>query len=86
MFLPGQVGQGSIVRGTVFDKFGIPKHRRRKNMLKAMCRFMKEEEGASAAEYALLVGLITVAMATTVTLLGNAIINAIGNAANSIAS
>jgi pilus assembly protein Flp/PilA len=55
-------------------------------MLKAIYRFMKEEEGASAAEYALLVGLITVAMATTVTLLGNAIINAIGNAAGAISS
>ncbi len=55
-------------------------------MLKAIYRFMKEQEGASAAEYALLVGLITVAMAATVTVLGNAIINAIGNAAGAIAS
>ena len=55
-------------------------------MLKAMYRFMQEEEGASAAEYALLVGLITVAMAATVTTLGNAIKNAIGNAATAIAS
>jgi pilus assembly protein Flp/PilA len=55
-------------------------------MLNAICRFVKEEEGASAAEYALLVGLITVAMAATVIALGNAIQGAIGAATNAIAS
>lgn len=81
----GTVGQGSIVRGTDFDNFQF-KNTEGENMLKAIYRFMKEQEGASAAEYALLVGLITVAMAATVTVLGNAIINAIGNAAGAIAS
>jgi pilus assembly protein Flp/PilA len=55
-------------------------------MVKHIVRFMREEEGASAAEYALLVGLITVAMATVVTTLGTAIITAIGNAATAIGS
>jgi pilus assembly protein Flp/PilA len=55
-------------------------------MLNAIRRFVKEEEGASAAEYALLVGLITVAMATTVVTFGNAISGAIAAATNAIAS
>ena len=49
-------------------------------MLNAIRQFVKEEEGASAAEYALLVGLITAAMALTVTGLGTAIQGAIGAA------
>lgn len=49
-------------------------------MLNAIRQFVKEEEGASAAEYALLVGLITVLMAGAVTGLGTAIIGAINNA------
>jgi pilus assembly protein Flp/PilA len=53
-------------------------------MLNVIRRFVREEEGASAAEYALLVGLITAAMALTVGGLGNAIIGAIGNATNAI--
>jgi pilus assembly protein Flp/PilA len=55
-------------------------------MLQAMYRFVKDEEGASAAEYALLVGLITVAMAAAVTGLGGAIIGALGGATGAIAS
>lgn len=55
-------------------------------MLNAIRRFVKEEEGASAAEYALLVGLITVAMAGTVVLFGAAIQNAIVAATAAIAS
>jgi pilus assembly protein Flp/PilA len=55
-------------------------------MLNAIRRFVKEEDGASAAEYALLVGLITVAMATTVVLFGAAITTAITNATTAIAS
>jgi pilus assembly protein Flp/PilA len=53
-------------------------------MLNAICRFVKEEEGASAPEYALLVGLITVAMAAAVLLLGTNVTTAINNAANNI--
>jgi len=55
-------------------------------MLTAIRRFVKEEDGASAAEYALLVGLITVAMAVGVLALGAAINGAIGNATQAIAS
>lgn len=53
-------------------------------MLNAIRQFVKEEEGASAAEYALLVGLITVLMAGSVTLLGTAIQTAINNATAAI--
>ena len=53
-------------------------------MLNAIRQFVKEEEGASAAEYALLVGLITVLMAGAVTGLGGAIITALGNATAAI--
>ena len=55
-------------------------------MLTAIRRFVKEEDGASAAEYALLVGLITVAMAVGVIAFGAAINAAIGNATTAIAS
>jgi pilus assembly protein Flp/PilA len=55
-------------------------------MLNAIRRFMKEEEGASAAEYALLVALISIAMLTAVQLLGTNIGTAITTAAQNIAS
>jgi pilus assembly protein Flp/PilA len=55
-------------------------------MFNAIRRFVKEEEGASAAEYALLVALISIAMLVSVQLLGTNIGNAITTAANNIAS
>ena len=55
-------------------------------MLNAIRRFVREEEGASAAEYALLVALISVAMLVAVQLLGTNIGVAITTAANNIAS
>lgn len=55
-------------------------------MLNAIRQFVREEEGASAAEYALLVGLITVAIVVSVGLLSNSISNALTNAAGIIAS
>jgi pilus assembly protein Flp/PilA len=55
-------------------------------MLNAIRRFVKEEEGASAAEYALLVGLITVVMAGTVIAFGTAITTAIAAATAAIGS
>lgn len=58
--------------------------RKEANMLNAIRQFVKEEEGASAAEYALLVGLITVLMAGAVTGLGGAIITALTNATAAI--
>ena len=38
-------------------------------------RFLREEEGASLAEYALLLGVITVALITVITLFRNSISN-----------
>jgi pilus assembly protein Flp/PilA len=55
-------------------------------MLNAIRRFVKEEDGASAAEYALLVGIVTVLIATAVTLLSTNISAAINTAAGLIAS
>jgi pilus assembly protein Flp/PilA len=53
-------------------------------MLNAIRRFVKEEEGASAAEYALLLALITGVIILAVTNLGTAIQGAVQNAANTI--
>ena len=55
-------------------------------MLNVIRQFVKQEEGASAAEYALLVALVTVAMAGAVTLLGTNIAAAINGAAGVIGS
>ncbi len=53
-------------------------------MLNAIRQFVKEEEGASAAEYALLLALITVALGAVVGALGGAISGAVVNATNAI--
>jgi len=50
-------------------------------MLNAICRFVKEEEGASAAEYATLLVVITLGIVGAVTLLGANITTTINNAA-----
>lgn len=50
-------------------------------MLNAIRRFVREEEGASAAEYALLLALVCLGMIGAVTLLGTNISNAINAAA-----
>jgi pilus assembly protein Flp/PilA len=50
-------------------------------MLNVIRQFVKEEEGASAAEYALLLALVTLGMLAAVQLLGNNIGNAINAAA-----
>ena len=52
-----------------------------KAMLNAIRRFIREEEGASAAEYALLLVVITLGMVGAVQLLGGNIATAINNAA-----
>ncbi len=44
--------------------------------------FIKDEEGASMAEYALLLGLITVAIATVITAFGTKLSTVITNATN----
>lgn len=54
-------------------------------MLKVIRRFMKEEEGASAAEYAVLITLITLFLVASVGGLGGAIQTAINGAAAVIA-
>jgi pilus assembly protein Flp/PilA len=53
-------------------------------MLNVIRQFVKEEEGASAAEYALLLALIALGMVAGTTLLGVNIGTAITNAANVI--
>ncbi len=50
-------------------------------MLNALQWFVKEEEGASAAEYALLMAVVTLGVVGAVTLLGTNITTAITNAA-----
>jgi pilus assembly protein Flp/PilA len=46
------------------------KNRREQEMLDQTKKFLKDEEGAAAIEYALLVGLIAVAIVAAVTALG----------------
>ena len=41
--------------------------------MKTLINFLRDEEGASMAEYALLLGLITVALATVMTTFGTKI-------------
>ena len=48
--------------------------------MKSLINFIREEEGASMAEYALLLGLITVAIATVITAFGTKISTVITNA------
>ncbi len=48
-------------------------------------RFWHEEGGASATEYALLLGIIASGIAVAAGTLGSAISNAMGNASNCIA-
>jgi len=55
-------------------------------MLNAIRQFVKEEEGASAAEYALLVGLVTVIIVASVSALSNSISLALNTAAGIISS
>ena len=53
-------------------------------MLNAIRQFVKNEEGATAAEYALLLALITVLLVGAVTGLSGAIGTAMNNAAGQI--
>ena len=62
-------------------------HKRKVNaMLNTIRQFVKEEEGASAAEYALLLALVSLFIVGAVTVLGNNIATAINAAAGVIAS
>ncbi len=49
-------------------------------------RFVREEEGASLAEYALLLGVITVALITVITTFRNSISNIFGKTTNTLNS
>ncbi|MBX3306243.1 MAG: Flp family type IVb pilin [Nitrospira sp.] len=49
-------------------------------MLNAIRQFVKEEDGASAVEYAILLGIMGAAVATTVGLLSGAIDTSVKNA------
>lgn len=55
-------------------------------MLNAIRQFVKEEDGASAAEYALLMAMVAVAVVTAVTALRDNIVTAIQGAADRIAT
>ena len=52
--------------------------------MKTLVNFLRDEEGASMAEYALLLGLITVAIATVVTTFGTKISGTITSATNAM--
>lgn len=53
-------------------------------MLNVIRQFVKEEEGLAAAEYAILLTLIAVALVTAVTTFRNAIVTAFGNATTAL--
>ena len=55
-------------------------------MMQVIRQFVKEEEGVAAAEYAILLGLIAVALITVVTNFRTAIQNAFTNATNALNS
>ena len=48
--------------------------------MNTLINFLRDEEGASMAEYALLLGLITVAIATVITAFGTKIAGVVTNA------
>ena len=52
--------------------------------MKILCQLVKNEEGASMAEYALLLGLITVAVAGVITVFGGRIAAVFTNATNTL--
>ena len=55
-----------------------------KNLLTKIKTFIREEEGASAVEYGLLVALIAVAIITAVTALGTSLTGTFNNVAGQI--
>jgi pilus assembly protein Flp/PilA len=54
------------------------------NLMRNITKFLKDESGASAAEYALILAIIAVAIVTAMTTLGTAITTAIDAAAGQI--
>lgn len=57
-----------------------------KNLLTKVKNFIREEEGASAVEYGLLVALIAVAIIAAVTAVGTNLSNLFNTVANTLAS
>ena len=55
-----------------------------KKLPTALTNFLRDEEGASMAEYALLLGVITVALITVITLFRNAIANLFNKTTNTL--
>jgi pilus assembly protein Flp/PilA len=55
-----------------------------KKISTAIANFVRDEEGASMAEYALLLGVITVALITVITLFRNAIANIFNRTTNTL--
>ncbi len=55
------------------------------NSIGFLARFLREENGAAAAEYALLLAIIAAGLAVAAGTLGTAISNAMDNASNTIA-
>ena len=53
-------------------------------MMQTIRQFVKEEEGLAAAEYAMLLTLIAVALITAITAFKNAIQGAFSNATNAL--
>ena len=67
------------------DRTHNKNHRKVYAMLNFICQFVKEEEGASAAEYALLLVVITLGIAGAMTVLGTNINTVITTAAGVLA-
>jgi pilus assembly protein Flp/PilA len=55
-------------------------------MMQTIRQFVKEEEGVAAAEYAILLGMIAVALITAVTNFRTAIQNVFSTATNTLSS
>jgi pilus assembly protein Flp/PilA len=66
----------SLVRGRLAVEDGV----------KSLAHRMDKEEGATAVEYALMVGLIAVVIIVAVTLLGNRVSSVLNKAASAISS
>ena len=54
--------------------------------MKTLIKLMKDDSGASAAEYALILAIIGAAIALAAIALGNAVATAMGRASNCVAS
>jgi len=53
-------------------------------MKKALVNFLRDENGASAAEYALIIAIVGVGIGAAALVLGNNVTNAVGTAADEV--